>query len=88
LNALLRVRTDDAQGVRSMGRGRQKAKQTKVARDLKYYSPPTDLSALQRELQSSSANDEYDDAEDFDDEVEESDDDTDDWAPSPASRRR
>lgn len=35
-----------------MGRGRQKAKHTKVARDLKYYSPPTDLSALQRELQS------------------------------------
>ena len=34
-----------------MGRGRQKAKQTKVARYLKYYSPPTDLSALQRELQ-------------------------------------
>ena len=34
-----------------MGRGRQKAKQTKVARDLKYYSPPTDLSARQRELQ-------------------------------------
>ena len=31
-----------------MGRGRQKAKHTKVARDLKYYSPPTDLSALQR----------------------------------------
>src|SRR5690625_7893662 len=41
----------DAQGVRSMGRGRQKAKHTKVARDLKYYSPPTDLTALQRELQ-------------------------------------
>lgn len=35
-----------------MGRGRQKAKQTKIARDLKYYSPPTDLSALQRELSS------------------------------------
>ncbi|MGO1227635.1 DUF3073 domain-containing protein [Brachybacterium sp. AOP42-C2-15] len=35
-----------------MGRGRQKAKHTKVARDLKYYSPPTDLTALQRELQS------------------------------------
>lgn len=33
-----------------MGRGRQKAKQTKVARQLKYYSPQTDLSALQREL--------------------------------------
>lgn len=33
-----------------MGRGRQKAKQTKVARELKYYSPNTDYSALQREL--------------------------------------
>ncbi|MBV7433159.1 DUF3073 domain-containing protein [Dermabacteraceae bacterium P13115] len=38
-----------------MGRGRQKAKQTKVARDLKYYSPPTDLTALQRELQGQKA---------------------------------
>jgi hypothetical protein len=33
-----------------MGRGRAKAKQTKVARELKYYSPETDLEALQREL--------------------------------------
>ena len=33
-----------------MGRGRQKAKQTKVARKLKYYSPETDYDALQREL--------------------------------------
>ena len=33
-----------------MGRGRQKAKQTKVARKLKYYAPETDLSALEREL--------------------------------------
>ncbi len=33
-----------------MGRGRAKAKQTKVARKLKYYSPETDLTALQREL--------------------------------------
>ncbi|PWH07719.1 DUF3073 domain-containing protein [Brachybacterium endophyticum] len=48
-----------------MGRGRQKAKQTKVARDLKYYSPPTDLSALQRELQShQSADTEHDGPED------------------------
>ena len=31
-----------------MGRGRQKAKQMKVARKLKYFS--TDLNALQREL--------------------------------------
>lgn len=44
-----------------MGRGRQKAKQTKVARDLKYYSPPTDLTALQRELQSSADREEADD---------------------------
>ena len=33
-----------------MGRGRQKAKQMKVARKLKYFSPDTDLHALQREL--------------------------------------
>jgi hypothetical protein len=33
-----------------MGRGRQKAKQTKVARALKYSSPHTDYDALQREL--------------------------------------
>lgn len=33
-----------------MGRGRQKAKHTKVARELKYFSPDTDLSALEREL--------------------------------------
>lgn len=37
-----------------MGRGRAKAKQTKVARKLKYYTPDTDLSALQRELGSPS----------------------------------
>ncbi len=33
-----------------MGRGRQKAKHTKVARDLKYFSPDTNYSQLQREL--------------------------------------
>ncbi|MGN6244127.1 MAG: DUF3073 domain-containing protein [Motilibacteraceae bacterium] len=33
-----------------MGRGRAKAKQTKVARELKYHTPSTDLTALQREL--------------------------------------
>jgi hypothetical protein len=33
-----------------MGRGRQKAKQTKVARRLKYYTPDTDYRALEREL--------------------------------------
>lgn len=35
-----------------MGRGRQKAKQTKVARKLKYFSPETDYAALERELAS------------------------------------
>ena len=33
-----------------MGRGRQKAKHTKVARDLKYFSPDTNYGALQEEL--------------------------------------
>jgi len=33
-----------------MGRGRAKAKQTKVARELKYSSPSTDFDTLQREL--------------------------------------
>jgi len=33
-----------------MGRGRAKAKQQKVARELKYSSQSTDLDALQREL--------------------------------------
>jgi hypothetical protein len=36
-----------------MGRGRQKAKHTKVARELKYFSPDTDYNALERELTSS-----------------------------------
>lgn len=35
-----------------MGRGRAKAKQTKVARELKYGGPQTDLSRLQAELAS------------------------------------
>ena len=33
-----------------MGRGRAKAKQTKVARDLKYRSHETDFGALAKEL--------------------------------------
>jgi Protein of unknown function (DUF3073) len=33
-----------------MGRGRAKAKQTKVARELKYSSGGTDLDRLQQEL--------------------------------------
>ncbi len=69
-----------------MGRGRAKAKQTKVARQLKYGGPTTDLERLQAELAGStpSESDESDDlAEDFDDDpyakyVEEIDEDEDD----------
>jgi Protein of unknown function (DUF3073) len=38
-----------------MGRGRAKAKQTKVARELKYSSPQTDFQRLQRELSGTEA---------------------------------
>ncbi len=55
-----------------MGRGRQKAKQTKVARKLKYFSPDTDLDALQRELSSS---DQHSDEEYEDEEYETTEDD-------------
>ena len=44
-----------------MGRGRAKAKQTKVARQLKYNSSATDLDALRKEILG-----ERDDAEDKD----------------------
>ena len=40
-----------------MGRGRQKAKHTKVARELKYFSPETNYSALERELTGGEAGD-------------------------------
>ena len=46
-----------------MGRGRQKAKHTKVARELKYFSPDTDLSQLERELSTGGAN-AYDEPDD------------------------
>ena len=38
-----------------MGRGRAKAKQTKVARDLKYRTYETDFERLQRELREQGA---------------------------------
>lgn len=37
-----------------MGRGRAKAKQTKVARELKYRTMDTDFTSLERELRGSS----------------------------------
>lgn len=62
-----------------MGRGRQKAKHTKLARELKSYSPNVNYSALERELAapSSDAEHEYVDrwADDFAD--DDSDDDSD-----------
>ena len=39
-----------------MGRGRAKAKQTKVARDLKYRTHETDFGALARELHGDEGN--------------------------------
>ncbi|HEY2674743.1 MAG TPA: DUF3073 domain-containing protein [Rugosimonospora sp.] len=69
-----------------MGRGRAKAKQTKVARELKYHSPNTDLAALQRELTSSEKSREHFDngeylGDDSDDEDDEDESDDDAWAP-------
>ena len=46
-----------ARGGPPMGRGRAKAKQTKVARELKYSSPQTDFERLQRELSGSGDDD-------------------------------
>jgi hypothetical protein len=43
-----------------MGRGRQKAKHTKVARELKYFSPDTNYGALERELSVAQQSDEPD----------------------------
>jgi len=58
-----------------MGRGRQKAKNTKVARELKYFSPATDYSALEAELSTPEDSDQYVDkwAELYDDEEDEED---------------
>lgn len=40
-----------------MGRGRQKAKHAKIARQLKAYSPEVNYDALQRELTGASSDD-------------------------------
>jgi hypothetical protein len=60
-----------------MGRGRAKAKQTKVARELKYSSHGTDFDALQRELSGSGSS--TGGAQSHDSDVDENDD-YDDWA--------
>ena len=64
-----------------MGRGRAKAKQQKVARELKYSSPSTDLTALQRELSGTpveQVDDELDEDDDADPYGQYADDDEDD----------
>ncbi|WP_155060535.1 DUF3073 domain-containing protein [Streptomyces blattellae] len=50
-----------------MGRGRAKAKQTKVARQLKYNSGGTDLSRLAEELGASSTSNQPPNGEPFED---------------------
>lgn len=62
-----------------MGRGRAKAKQTKVARQLKYNSPEMDIESLQRELAAQQEGDSRDYEEDapYADYVDEWDDDRD-----------
>ncbi|MGN8244712.1 DUF3073 domain-containing protein [Cellulomonas soli] len=61
-----------------MGRGRQKAKQTKVARELKYFSPDTNYRALEQELSSHGHNDLVTDTRRTP-VVDTNDDDVDDW---------
>ena len=61
-----------------MGRGRAKAKQTKVARELKYSSPQTDFERLQRELSGTGA-DESSESDDSDDSSPVDSWDRDDW---------
>lgn len=60
-----------------MGRGRQKAKATRQAREMKYFSPQTDYSALERELSnakdsysSTSSSPRYEDDDDYSDYVD------------------
>ncbi len=74
-----------------MGRGRAKAKQTKVARQLKYGGPTTDLERLQAELAGAtpSESDDGDDLtedSDYDDPyakyVEDDEDEDDEGSPS------
>ena len=60
-----------------MGRGRAKAKQTKVARKLKYQSLDTDLTALQRELAGSEGDGDVTEVDDLDDEFVDDEDDYD-----------
>ncbi|MCV7254130.1 DUF3073 domain-containing protein [Mycolicibacterium fluoranthenivorans] len=57
-----------------MGRGRAKAKQTKVARDLKYSSPQTDFDRLQRELSHAESENDFGGSDGFADQHADEDD--------------
>ncbi|ANB07224.1 hypothetical protein SAM40697_3266 [Streptomyces ambofaciens] len=81
-----------------MGRGRAKAKQTKVARQLKYNSGGTDLSRLAEELGASPSNSQPPNGEQFEDDEQDDDvyaryadlygdDDQDEDGQSPQQRR-
>ncbi|CAL9511946.1 DUF3073 domain-containing protein [Streptomyces sp. NPDC057245] len=81
-----------------MGRGRAKAKQTKVARQLKYNSGGTDLSRLAEELGASPSNSQPPNGEKFEDDEQDDDvyakyadlyedDDEDEDGQSPQQRR-
>ncbi|MDT0308991.1 DUF3073 family protein [Streptomyces sp. DSM 44917] len=86
-----------------MGRGRAKAKQTKVARQLKYNSGRTDLSRLAEELGAAAAPDTSpngelaEDDDELDDDLysryaemysDEDEEDEDSSSPDPSPRRR
>jgi Protein of unknown function (DUF3073) len=81
-----RLRTFE--GVEPMGRGRAKAKQVKVARQLKYNSGGTDLDRLRAELgvgadQHDQAYDRVSaDRDEEDDEAEDDEEDDDEWSAS------
>ena len=77
------------EGVEPMGRGRAKAKQVKVARQLKYNSGGTDLDRLRAELgvgadHDDRAHDSVGEDRDDDDDAEEEDEDEEDdeWSAS------
>lgn len=81
-----------------MGRGRAKAKQTKVARQLKYNSGGTDLSRLAEELGAPPSNSQPPNGEQFEDDEQDDDvyaryadlygdDDQDEDGQSPQQRR-
>jgi hypothetical protein len=80
----MRLRTFE--GVEPMGRGRAKAKQVKVARQLKYNGGGTDLDRLRAELGVGADHDDgaYDPvaADRDDDDAEEEDEEDDEWSAS------